>query len=133
MARYAFGHVHLRTENLQHAIAFYEKNFGAKLEWRRPGGGGEHVRLNVKGAGIMISTQAENENPLPGSTHPKFGLDHFGFEVDDMDGAVRTLKANGVEFTCEPWEIRPGIRIAFVKAPDNVSIELSWYAQKAAV
>jgi lactoylglutathione lyase len=37
---------------------------------------------------------------------------------------VAELKAKGVSFTMEPTEIRPGTKIAFLTAPENVSIEL---------
>ena len=52
------------------------------------------------------------------------GLDHFGLRVDDMDAAVAELKRRGAHFSVEPRTIRPGVRIAFVQAPDNVRIEL---------
>ena len=134
MPNFAFNHVHLRSKNLDEAVKFYEEHFDAKIEWRREwgDGAGGTVRLDVKGAGIMISTEAPGENPVPGSTNPRFGLDHFGFEVDDLDEVVGRMKAKGVEFLCEPWEMRPGIRIAFIKAPDDVSIELSWHGEEAA-
>ena len=51
-------------------------------------------------------------------------VDHFGLRVDDMDDAVAELKRRGAQFTLEPRTIRPGVRIAFVQAPDNVRIEL---------
>jgi lactoylglutathione lyase len=52
------------------------------------------------------------------------GLDHFGMTVDNLDAAVTELKGKGVAFTMEPKTIRPGVRIAFLTAPQNVSIEL---------
>jgi predicted enzyme related to lactoylglutathione lyase len=52
------------------------------------------------------------------------GLDHFGMTVDDIESAVSDLKRKGVAFTMEPKTIRPGVRIAFLTAPQNVSIEL---------
>ncbi len=130
MSLYSFNHVHLRSENLDEAVKFYMENFDAEIIWQRTGGEYQTYRLGVMGTAIMISTKAPDENPLPGSTEPKYGLDHFGFEVEDMDKAVAQLKAKGIEFTCEPWEMRPGTRLAFIKAPDNVSIELSWHAEE---
>ena len=34
------------------------------------------------------------------------------------------LKGKGVEFTTEPYNIRPGIRICFIRGPQGISIEL---------
>jgi hypothetical protein len=42
-----------------------------------------------------------------------------------MDDAAADLRAKNAEFICEPWEIRPGVKIAFIKGPDNISIELA--------
>ena len=34
------------------------------------------------------------------------------------------LKANGVRFNCEPWTMPSGTSVAFVVAPDEVSVEI---------
>ena len=58
---------------------------------------------------------------LPGVQPYRF---HIGFRVDDMDAAADELKAKGVNFLQEPTQIRPGVRIAYIEAPDKVRIEL---------
>jgi catechol 2,3-dioxygenase-like lactoylglutathione lyase family enzyme len=73
---------------------------------------------------MTISGRADGEDPVPGSTEPRYGLDHFGFEVDDMDAVAAHLKANGVRFNCEPWTMPSGTSVAFVVAPDEVSVEI---------
>ena len=73
---------------------------------------------------MTISGRAEGEDPIPGTNDPRYGLDHFGFEVDDMEGAAARLRANGVHFNCEPWTMPSGSTVAFVEAPDRVSVEL---------
>jgi catechol 2,3-dioxygenase-like lactoylglutathione lyase family enzyme len=52
------------------------------------------------------------------------GLDHMGLRVRNIDRVCDELKAKGAEFTVEPKTIRPGVRIAFVRGPQNVLIEL---------
>ena len=52
------------------------------------------------------------------------GLDHFGLKVTGIDAIVADLKKKGAEFTMEPNDIRPGVRIAFLRGPEGVSIEL---------
>ena len=37
---------------------------------------------------------------------------------------VAELKTKGAEFTKEPTTVRPGVRIAFIRGPEGVSIEL---------
>ena len=81
--------------------------------------------FDLNGMRFLVSGRAEGENPVKSGSDPRYGLDHFGLIVDDMDSAAADLRAKGVEFICEPWEIRPGVKIAFVKGPDDISIELA--------
>jgi lactoylglutathione lyase len=60
----------------------------------------------------------------PSPQTPYMGLEHIGLTVENIDAAVAELKGKGVPFTMEPKTIRPGVRIAFLTAPQNVSIEL---------
>jgi lactoylglutathione lyase len=55
---------------------------------------------------------------------PYLGLDHFGLTVPDIKEAVAVLKAKGVTFTMDVTTARPGVQIAFLTAPESVSIEL---------
>ena len=64
------------------------------------------------------------KTPRPAPIHPHKGLDHFGLRVENLDDAAAELRAKGADFTSEPHEIRPGVRIAFVVAPGNIRIEL---------
>ena len=74
---------------------------------------------------ILFGKTPAYSKRLKSGSELQYGLDHFGLLVDDMDSAAVDLRAKGVEFICEPWEIRPGVKIAFVKGPDHISIELA--------
>mgnify|MGYP003906445287 CR=1 FL=1 len=52
------------------------------------------------------------------------GSSWLGLTVSGIDAVVAELKAKGAEFTREPTTIRPGVRVAFLRAPEGVSIEL---------
>jgi catechol 2,3-dioxygenase-like lactoylglutathione lyase family enzyme len=55
----------------------------------------------------------------------EWGADHFGFQVNgDFDAFCAGLRAKGVTFSLEPTDINPATRIAFINAPDGVSVEL---------
>ena len=119
------NHLHLRSENPDAAAKFYCDNLGASIASVTPLSTTKSVRLELNGQALMtISGRAEGEDPLPGSTEPRYGLDHFGFTVDDIDAVAARLKANGVHFNCEPWTMPSGGRVAFIEAPDHVSVEL---------
>ena len=72
---------------------------------------------------IFFIARAHADAP-DGPAAPYVGLDHFGLRVENMDEAVAQLKERGAEFSTEPRDLRPGLKIAFVRAPGNIRIEL---------
>jgi catechol 2,3-dioxygenase-like lactoylglutathione lyase family enzyme len=119
------NHLHFRSEDPDGAAKFYCDNFGAVITSERPLSTTKSIQLALDDVPLMtISGRAEGEDPVPGSTNPRYGLDHFGFEVDDMDALTARLRANGVQFNCEPWTMPSGSMVAFIVAPDEVSVEL---------
>lgn len=125
MATYGYDHLHFRSEDPHAARKFWEEMFGAKLVQERELGGAPSFNMDLNGMVFIVSGRAKDEDPVRTGSGPRYGLDHFGLRVDDMDKAAEELRAKGAEFICEPWEIRPGVKIAFIKGPDNVSIELA--------
>jgi catechol 2,3-dioxygenase-like lactoylglutathione lyase family enzyme len=57
-------------------------------------------------------------------TAPYRGLEHLGLAVDDLDAVVSDLADKGIALEAPPSSPRPGVRIAFVKAPDGARVEL---------
>ena len=118
MPKYFFDHIHLISADPLKTAEFYEKNFGATKESvREMPGGRSTVVMDMTGVTILISPQRDPSSPI--------GLTHFGFRTDELDPAVAGLKAEGVEFSMDITEIRPGFRISFFNAPENVSVELT--------
>ena len=60
---------------------------------------------------------------------PHMGLEHFGLRTDDLEGLVSKLQAQGVEVLEPIREGRNGT-ICYIKAPDNVRIEIQQYARE---
>ena len=119
------NHLHFRSADPDAAAQFYCDNFGATIASERPLSTTKSITLELNGQTLMtISGRAEGENPVPGSTEPRYGLDHFGFEVDDMEAAAARFRANGVHLICEPWTMPSGSTVAFIEAPDQVSVEI---------
>ena len=120
-----YNHLHFRSSDPDGAAKWYCDNFGAKITSERPLSTTKSIQLELNGNHLMtISGRAEGEDPMPGSTDPRYGLDHFGFETDNLEQLSDHLKSNGVKFNCEPWTMPSGSMVAFVVAPDEVSIEL---------
>ncbi len=118
MASFTFDHIHLRSPDPEATATFYERVFGVTLT-RSP----QRIDFNLGGQLIFISPINE---PTTGDapSAPYRGLEHIGLAVTGIDAIVAELKAKGVTFTMDPTTIRPGVRIAFLRGPENVSIEL---------
>ncbi|MFC2038906.1 VOC family protein [Chloroflexota bacterium] len=117
MAKYAFDHIHLFSNDPKKTAEFYTENFGATEKGVREMGNGRiTVMLDLDGMSLLISQPRDGA----GAT----GLVHFGLKTDDLEKSVGSLKDGGVEFTQDITEVRPGMKISFFKAPEDVSVEL---------
>lgn len=125
MSRFSPHHVHLMSHDAMAAGAFYERMFGAEIEASKGANGLPRANLRLGDHVILISTVLANVTQEASGPHSCLGLDHIGLMVDDMDAAVAELKAKGAEFLMEPRGGDAG-KIAFVKGPDGVSVELVW-------
>jgi catechol 2,3-dioxygenase-like lactoylglutathione lyase family enzyme len=125
MAKFGYDHIHFRSEDPHAARKFWEDMLGATLVRERELGGAPSFNMDLNGMTFIVSGRAEGEDPARTGSDPRYGLDHFGLRVDNMDEAAQELRAKNAEFICEPWEVRPGVKIAFIKGPDNISIELA--------
>jgi lactoylglutathione lyase len=123
MAKFTYDHIHLRSPNPEATAAFYERMFGAEVI-RTMQQGKPRIDMKIGGADVFIAQVLPDGKTNPPSKTPYQGLDHFGLSVTGIDAVVAELKAKGAEFTMEPNDIRPGVRIAFLRGPEGVSIEL---------
>jgi len=121
---YRYDHMHLRSRDVKKTAEYYQQMFDAEIVESIQSDGRPRTDLDLNGLTIFIAPVAPDAAVPPAPTEPYVGLDHFGLRVDDMDEAVAELKRRGASFMMEPRTIRPGVKIAFVQAPDNVRIEL---------
>jgi catechol 2,3-dioxygenase-like lactoylglutathione lyase family enzyme len=128
MAAFSFNHIHLLTRDPKATAQYYHKMFGAKIIESTQSDGKPRIDLELGGVSIYIlRVLPEQETPACPSG-PYLGLDHFGLRVNNLDEAVAELKAKGAEFAVEPKTIRPGVRIAYVRGPEDTRIELVEHA-----
>jgi len=123
VATYTWDHIHLRSPNPEATAAFYERMFGAEVI-RTVQEGKPRIDLKVGGADVFIAPVTAGDGVNAPPTTPYQGLDHFGLKVTGIDAIVADLKTKGALFTMEPTTVRPGVRIAFLRGPEGVSIEL---------
>lgn len=121
---YRYDHMHLRSRDVKKTAEYYRQMFDAEIVESIQSDGRPRTDLDLNGLTIFIAPVAPDAAVPPAPTEPYVGLDHFGLRVEDMDEAVAELKRRGASFMIEPRTILPGVKIAFVQAPDNVRIEL---------
>ena len=119
-----FDHVHLISKDPQSTAEWYVENLGGKIVGSSEVRGAPQIIVAFKGATVIVRGQRTGEQ-VGEKDGLEWGTDHFGFSVDgDFDGFCGNLKNNGVKFTMDPVDFTPTVRIAFIEAPDGVSIEL---------
>jgi len=123
MATFTWEHIHLKTPDPEATAHWYQDKLGAEIHRTPQSDGSTRIDLNLSGQKVFLA-KVDPGKVGSAPSMPYLGMDHFGMTVDDIDTAVAELKAKGVAFTMDPTTIRPGVRIAFLTAPQNVSIEL---------
>jgi catechol 2,3-dioxygenase-like lactoylglutathione lyase family enzyme len=123
-ASIVFDHVHLISEDPQSTASWYADKLGGKIVSSNEVRGAPQVLVAFEGATIIVRGQRPGEQSGR-KQGLQWGTDHFAFHVHgDFDGFCAELKKNGVTFTIDPVDFSPSVRIAFIEAPDGVSIEL---------
>jgi catechol 2,3-dioxygenase-like lactoylglutathione lyase family enzyme len=123
MNTFKFDHIHIFTRDPEGTAKWYEHMFGAEVI-RTLQQGKPRIDLKIDTCMIFLLDVSGDPKTATEPSHPHRGLDHFGFEVKGLDAVCAELKRKGAKFTREPENIRPGIKIAFVEGPDQVSIEI---------
>ena len=120
-----FDHVHLISQNPKATADWYVDKLGAEIVRDVQVRGAPQLYVEI-GGGAMLIVRGER----PGeSTADKggleWGVDHFGVKVKgDFTAFCAGLKAKGVVFSVEPLDFNPTTQLAFINAPDGVSVEL---------
>ena len=123
------NHVHLKSEDPKKTADWFVEAFGLEIRSDdiREAGGDRFLRCyDGNGFNINISGQRDKlgEKLGPASAEVRFGLEHFGFDVDNMDSELERLIGLGAELKEGPIEAGGGLKIAFIKAPGDIRIEL---------
>jgi len=126
MAKFWFDHLHLVVPDPAKTADFYVKAFGAEkvgVVQTLPDGR-VRAELNITGGRMIINTPKPADTRQPDIPRKRYGNEHFGMKVDDLESALKSCKAAGAQVVQDVTQVRPGVRIAFFMAPDDVLIEL---------
>ncbi len=111
---YNGGLVTIMVADFDRAVRFYTETLGLALKMRAGDGWAE-----VDAPGVHIGLHAAGPHgPRPG---PSGGVS-IGLQVENLEGAMATLQARGVEF----GQVTPGqgLRFAFFADPDGTALYL---------
>lgn len=129
MATYKCDHVHLKAVDVDATVQWYVNNLGARITFEGSFKGSKVNYIDISGFTFIVFGKLEGEEgdnaPIEPTLRTRFGNDHFGFAVNDMDAAVAELRSKGVNILEGPWSPRPGLKICYIEAPDKARIELS--------
>ena len=125
--KYAINHVHIRSSDPRASASWYERYFDARILWEReimPGtvtvsmevGGPVRLNISSKPVGSSDEKSVAELNRL--------GLEHFGFDVLDLESELHRLEDSGIRVVLPLTEVPTGARLAYIEGPDNVLIEL---------
>jgi catechol 2,3-dioxygenase-like lactoylglutathione lyase family enzyme len=117
-------HVHLIVRNVDAAVAWFQEHFGATLDQQVEVQGAPQAYMRLGKDRMLLRARRPTDGEIRDKAGLEYGLDHFGIQVDDVEGTVARMKGRGVTVTVEPRQIDPKTKIAFVKGPDGVLIEL---------
>jgi len=116
-------HLGVAVEDLDQAVATYERLLGARLEHRElvPDQGVEAASLRIGGDRVELLASLGDETPV-GKFLAKRGpgMHHVAYEVEDIAEALGELSAEGAELIDErPRRGLFGLEVAFVH-PDSM-------------
>jgi lactoylglutathione lyase len=129
MRQYNWDHIHYRTANPEAVATFFETLFNAevKRDIYPPGTlypGQPRISIRAGSQRILLAPKHPDDPTGPAPGFPHYGLEHIGFTVDDVDAACAELRAKGADIAIGPLTRSPGLRLAFVRGPEGIMVEL---------
>lgn len=90
-------HIAIRTRDIEKTAAFYTEAFG--LEQVGLGQNGIYLTDGYINIAILKFQRGENGEPM------RLGIDHMGFQVDDVSATVASINDCGGKSLTEPSEV----------------------------
>ncbi len=120
------NHIHLKSADPKKTADWFVEAFNVQItsDSVRPVGDRFITTMTEGGLAINISSERTDEKLGPADADPHYGLEHFGFDTDDMNGDIARLESIGAVLKEGPINNGGGVTIAFIAAPGDIRIEL---------
>ena len=124
---FRINHIHLKAPDPRKTAEWYVGAFNFKIVGDETRVFGDRfIRcMSEDGAlAVNISGARKNETLGPGDAAAHHGLEHFGFDSENLEVDIARLEKLGARLLEGPIQNPNGPRIAFLKAPDDVRVEV---------
>ena len=124
---FRINHIHLKAPDPRKTAEWYVGAFNFKIvgdETRVFGDRFIRCTSEDGALAVNISGARKNETLGPGDAAAHHGLEHFGFDSENLEADIARLEKLGARLLEGPIQNPNGPRIAFLKAPDDVRVEL---------
>jgi len=123
---YTFDHVHLKAKDPKSVADWYVKAFNFTIFNDTTRIFGDRFIQCKTENGIIINVSGPRTDEKLGEGDPTahFGIEHFGIKVSDIEKEISRLTDLGATLLEGPIDVPNGPLIGFIKAPENVRIEL---------
>lgn len=120
------NHIHLKSSDPKKTADWFVEAFNVEIKTDnvRPVGDRFITTMTEGGLAINISSERTGETLGPADADPHYGLEHFGFDTDDMAADIARLEGLGAVLKEGPIDNGGGVTIAFIAAPGDIRIEL---------
>ena len=124
---FRINHIHLKAPDPRRTAEWYVKAFDFKIVNDETRVFGDRFIRCMSEDGVLavnISGARTNERLGPGDAGAHHGLEHFGFDSENLEADIKRLEGLGARLLEGPIQNPNGPRIAFLWAPDDVRVEL---------
>jgi lactoylglutathione lyase len=124
---FRINHIHHKATDPRRTADWYEKAFAFKIVSDETRAFGDRfVRCQSEDGGMFVNISGPRSGELlgPGDASAHYGLEHFGFDTTDIEADIARLEQLGAQLIEGPIQVPNGPRIAFLRVPDDVRVEL---------
>jgi catechol 2,3-dioxygenase-like lactoylglutathione lyase family enzyme len=120
------NHIHLKSADPGATAEWFVSAFNVTItsDTIRPVGDRFIRTMTEGGLAINISGARTGETLGPADDQPHLGLEHFGFDSEDIEADIERLVGLGATLQEAPAGQANGAKIAFIGAPGGIRIEL---------
>jgi len=118
-----FSHTMIRVKNIDNSLNFYKEVLGLKVLRTMELEDATLYFISDEKESCTIELTYNHQLPEGGYNHGNY-FGHLAFDTKDMDKFTEVVQKHGLEYSIAPFEIKKGLKIAFLQDPDGFSIEI---------